>query len=92
MAQPPTDYTYWKIGILFYLLSDGSHWRIADIHRFDAQNKEANIECELTSGEQSETIVTVTVARGRREWYYTESASYSPSGNRLVRRDPEKSE
>lgn len=88
-AQPPTNNTLWKIGILFYLIHKDDGWHISDTHRFDAQNKAAQITCELTSGERTETIVTVAVTRGRKEWTFTESASYSPSDTKLVRRDPE---
>lgn len=88
-AQPPTANTLWKIGILFYLVCDDGQWHISDIHRFDAQNKEAKVTCQLTSGERTEPVVTVTVTRGRREWTYSESASYSPADKKLMRRDPE---
>ncbi len=88
-AQPPTNNTLWRIGVLFYLIHEGDSWHISDIHRFDAQNQSAQVTCELTSGERTEPIVTVAITRGRREWTATESASYSPSDKKLVRRDPE---
>ena len=58
-AQPPTNNTLWKIGVLFYLTRDSGNWRISDVHRFDAQNKAAQVTCNLTSGEQTEPIVTI---------------------------------
>lgn len=88
-AQPPTSYTNWKIGILFYPVYDGGVWHISDIHRFDAQNRECDVTCQLTSGEKTRAVLTVTVTRGRRDWTYSVSASYSPAGKKLIRRDPE---
>ena len=89
--QPPTNNTLWKIGILFFLVHKDDGWHISDVHRFDAQNKAAEITCELTSGKRTEPIVTVAITRGRREWTSSQSASYSPSDTKLVRRDPEHS-
>ena len=88
-AQPPTNNMLWKIGILLYLIHEADGWHISDIHRFDAQNKAAQVTCELTSGDRTEPIVTVAITRGRRERTSSESASFSPSGKKLVRRDPE---
>ena len=88
-AQPPTLYTIWKIGVLFYLVHESGKWHISDVRRFDAQNRECRVACELTSGEKTHAVVTVTVTRGRRDWTYSVSASYSPDGKKLVRRDPE---
>jgi len=87
LAQPPTVATYWKIGILFYLVRDQEHWHISDILRFDAQNKAAAIKCELTSGEKTPPIVTITETQGRREWTYTASASYTVTGPKITRFD-----
>ena len=93
-ANPPTVATHSSIGVLFLLVRQRSHWRIADLRRFAAIGKEAEVSAELTafagSGRQLGSegfapVVTVKESHGGRGYAYQTYASYKPTGSKLKR-------
>ena len=93
-ANPPTVATHSSIGVLFLLVRQRSHWRIADLQRFAAIGKEAEVSAELTafagSGRQLGSegfapVVTVKESHEGRGYAYQTYASYKPTGSKLKR-------
>ena len=88
-AQPPTQNTLWKVGVLFVLVQSHDQWHISDSKQFNAVNKAADITCQLTSGTKTKPIVTISESQGRREWTYQLSASFTCAAGKLKRLDLE---
>src|SRR2546428_7032373 len=49
VASPPTEATCSCVGVLFMLVRRDKSWRIADLLRFSATGKEAEVSAELTA-------------------------------------------
>ncbi|WP_395741141.1 hypothetical protein [Prosthecobacter sp.] len=98
VAFPPTEATKSCVGVLFLLRRQEGLWRIADLRRFSATGKLARVEAEQTahagSGyalgrEGMRPVVTVKQWDGGRGYSYGMSSSYTVSGWKLVRMEPE---
>jgi|SRR5947208_16426729 len=81
-------------GVLFLLVRRDKSWRIADLLRFTATGKEAEVSAELTAGtgsgyhlgaEGMSPVVTVKESHGGRGYAYQIYASYTFSASKLNR-------
>jgi hypothetical protein len=97
-ANPPTFATRSSIGVLFLLVHQRDGWRIADLLRFTATGKEAEVSAEQTafagSGRELGSggfapVVTVKESQGDRGYSYETCASYTFAGSKLKRFDLE---
>jgi hypothetical protein len=97
-ATPPTDATHSAVGVLFLLHRSKQLWRIADLQRFTATGKYADVSAELTAGtgvgyqlgsEGMMPVVTIREAQGGRGYGYQISASYTFRASKLSRINPE---
>lgn len=97
-AMPPTEATHSAVGVLFLLSRGDRFWQIADLQRFTATGKYADVSAELTAGtgsgyqlgnEGMMPIVTVKESQGGRGYGYQISASYTFGGSKLKRMTPE---
>ena len=93
-ANPPTIATPSSIGVLFLLVRQRGQWRIADLLRFTATGKEAEVSAEQTafagSGRQLGSegfrpVVTVKESQGGRGYAYNTCASYTFARSKLKR-------
>ena len=93
-ANPPTYATRSSIGVLFLLVHHRDAWRIADVLRFAATGKEAEVSAELTAFAGSGRplgskgfvpVVTVKESQGGRGYAYDTCASYKFVGSKLKR-------
>jgi len=96
IASPPTEATPSSVGVLFLLARRAGQWRIADLLRFAAAGKEAQVSAELTAGtgtgyrlgrEGMAPVVTVKESHGGRGYAYQLYASYSFGDAQLKRLD-----
>lgn len=94
VASPPTEATRSSIGVLFLLVRQRNSWHIADLLRFTATGKDAEVSAELTayagSGYRLGTegmapIVTVKESHGGRGYAYQAYASYTFNASKLKR-------
>jgi hypothetical protein len=94
IASPPTEATRSCVGVLFLLVRRNKSWRIADLLRFTATGKEAEVSAELTAGtgtgyhvgaEGMSPVVTVKESHGGRGYAYQIYASYTFSASKLKR-------
>ena len=97
-AAPPTEATRSAVGVLFLLKKVNAEWQIADLLRFEATGKYAEVEAELTAGTGSgynlgddgmKPIVTIKEHHGGRGYGYQLSASYTLEKSHLKRMDLE---
>jgi hypothetical protein len=98
-ASPKTEATRTKVGVLFFLnLWTKSKWVIADVKRFMASGKYADVTAKLTSDtgtgyhlgtENMNTIVTIEETHGGRGYVYSVSASYALLEDKFQRLDLE---
>jgi hypothetical protein len=93
-AAPPTDATRSSVGALFLLAHQRGSWRIADLLRFSATGKYAEVSAELTAdagtgyrlgSEGMATVVTIKESHGWRGYSYLASASYILNNSKLER-------
>jgi hypothetical protein len=93
-ANPPTIATHSSIGVLFLLVRQRDHWQIADLLRFTATGKEAEVSAEQTafagSGRQLgcegfAPVITVKESQGGRGYAYRTCASYTFARSKLKR-------
>lgn len=94
VANPPTEATRSSIGVLFLLVREGGSWHIADLLRFTATGKAAEVSAELTAGAGTgyqlgtgglAPIVTVKESHGGRGYAYQLCASYTFNASKLKR-------
>lgn len=94
VANPPTQATRSSIGVLFLLVRERDRWHIADLLRFTATGKEAEVSAELTAyagtgyrlgTEGMAPVVTVKESHGGRGYAYQAYASYTFSASKLKR-------
>jgi len=94
VASPPTEATRSSIGILFLLVRQRDRWHIADLLRFTATGKEAEVSAELTAyagtgyrlgSEGMAPIVTIKESHGGRGYAYQAYASYTLNKSKLQR-------
>jgi hypothetical protein len=94
VAIPPTEATRSSIGVLFLLVRQRDRWHIADLLRFTATGKEAEVSAELTAyagtgyrlgTEGMAPVVTVKESHGGRGYAYQAYASYTLNASKLKR-------
>ena len=97
-GNPPTEACRSTVGVLFYLVQKESKWRIADLLRFTAIGKYADVSAELTAGvgtgyhlgkEGMEPVVTIKESHGGRGYTFLTSASFTIKATKLKRVDLE---
>jgi hypothetical protein len=93
-ANPPTIATHSSIGVLFLLVRQRDHWQIADLLRFTATGKEAEVSAEQTAfagsgrelgSEGFAPVITVKESQGGRGYAYRTCASYTFARSKLKR-------
>jgi hypothetical protein len=96
IGRPATQATRSCVGVLFLLVRENDRWKIADLLRFTATGKYANISAELTAetssgyrlgSEDMAPIVTIKKSNGGRGYSYEASASYTFRASKLERLD-----
>jgi hypothetical protein len=94
IANPPTVATHSSIGVLFLLVRQREHWQIADLLRFTAIGKEAEVSAKLTAGADTDyrlgsegfaLVVSVKESHGGRGYAYQTYASYTFAASKLKR-------
>ena len=97
-ANPPTEATRSAVGVLFFLVQKNNKWRIADLLRFKAMGKYADVSAELTAGvgtgyhlgkEGMEPVITVKKSHGGRGYTFLTFASFTIKAAKLKRVDLE---
>ena len=93
-AKPPTIATRSNIGVLFLLVHQRDHWRVADLLRFTATGRDSGLSAEQTAfaggGLQlGNPVVTVKESQGGRGYAYDTCASYKIVDSKLKRLDLE---
>ena len=97
-ANPPTEATRSAVGVIFYLVQKDGKWRIADLLRFTAIGKYAEVTAEQTANAGSgyclgkdgmEPVVTIKESQGGRGYSYMTSASFTIKAAKLKRVDLE---
>jgi hypothetical protein len=87
LANPPTQATPTRVGVLFLLSNVAGQWRIADFRKFTAEGKESGIKMTFNSGyipQRTPPTVMVTEFEGGRGFSQTSTRSYSISNNGIV--------
>jgi hypothetical protein len=91
VASPPTVGTRSCVGILFLLVRQ-DQWQIADLRRFSARGKYAEISAELTAAtgtgyhlgtEGMAPVVTIKASHGGRGYAYQAYESYTFEASKL---------
>jgi hypothetical protein len=94
IANLPTVATHSSIGVLFLLVRQREHWQIADLLRFTAIGKEAEVSAKLTAGADTDyrlgsegfaLVVSVKESHGGRGYAYQTYASYTFAASKLKR-------
>ena len=94
IANPPTFAMPSSIGVLFLLVHQREGWRIADLLRFTATGKEAEVSAEQTpfagsgrelGSEGFAPVVMVKESQGGRGYAYEICASYTFARSKLKR-------
>jgi hypothetical protein len=98
-ASPNTDATRTKIGVLFFLsVWTKTKWIIADVKKFTASGKYADVTAKLTSGvgtgyhvgeEGMRPVIEINEDHGGRGYSYSLSGSYTLSDGKFRRLDLE---
>jgi hypothetical protein len=93
-AEPPIVATKAEAGVLFLLVHDHGHWKIADHVRFIATGKYADVSAELTAGvgtgyqlgsEDMNPVITIKESQGGRGYSYQLSGSYTFASGKFKR-------
>ncbi|MFL6597702.1 MAG: hypothetical protein ACJ8KF_07020 [Chthoniobacterales bacterium] len=97
-AKPPTVGTDSHIGVLFLLVHQRDGWRIDDLMRFTAMEKDSGLSAKPTASaaiahqlgsEGFDPVIMVNKHQGGRGYAYEICASYEIAGSKLKRFDLE---
>ena len=91
-AQPPTEATASKIGVVILATLHDKHWIVSDSICFTATGKYCEAKAEITSSASTlsydDPVITITLFQGGRGYSYSEAFTYSLDNGKFILHKP----